>query len=130
MEEKSQYSLHPERWLWRSDHRTIEKYITDQALAQGWRPDMSGITGLDKRVAVIGAGPAGLRLRRCAGAVESAGGFDRYPEIGGLLTFGSQSVLKIGAGSTPQRIFTDMGMEFRLGIEVDGGHLPGQLLTT
>ena len=26
----------------------------------GWRPDMSMVTGTHKRVAVIGAGPAGL----------------------------------------------------------------------
>ena len=39
---------------------SIEKYITDEALAQGWRPDMSGVRWTDKRVAIVGAGPAGL----------------------------------------------------------------------
>ncbi|MCL5801706.1 MAG: glutamate synthase small subunit, partial [Gammaproteobacteria bacterium] len=38
----------------------IEKYITDEAVKQGWRPDMSGVVVNGKRVAVIGAGPAGL----------------------------------------------------------------------
>jgi len=39
---------------------SVEKYITDTALEQGWRPDMSNVTDTGKRVAVIGAGPAGL----------------------------------------------------------------------
>jgi Dihydroprymidine dehydrogenase domain II, 4Fe-4S cluster len=39
---------------------SIEKYITDEALKQGWRPDMSNVVKTDRRVAVIGAGPAGL----------------------------------------------------------------------
>ena len=38
----------------------IERYISDQALAKGWRPDLSHVTKVDKRVAIIGAGPAGL----------------------------------------------------------------------
>ena len=38
----------------------VEKYITDTAIAQGWRPDMSQVTPRSERVAIIGAGPAGL----------------------------------------------------------------------
>ena len=38
----------------------IEKYITEEALKHGWRPDMSDVVDTGKRVAVIGAGPAGL----------------------------------------------------------------------
>ena len=38
----------------------IEKFITDTAFAQGWKPDLSGVVKTGKRVAVIGAGPAGL----------------------------------------------------------------------
>src|SRR2546427_130941 len=37
----------------------IEKYITDEALKAGWRPDMSNVRPTDKRVAIVGAGPAG-----------------------------------------------------------------------
>jgi glutamate synthase (NADPH/NADH) small chain len=36
-----------------------EKYITDTAFALGWRPDMSQVKWTDKKVAIIGAGPAG-----------------------------------------------------------------------
>ena len=39
---------------------SVEKYITDTAFALGWRPDMSQVVWTDKKVAVIGAGPAGL----------------------------------------------------------------------
>ena len=38
----------------------IERHITDTAFAQGWRPDLSHVVDTGKRVAVIGAGPAGL----------------------------------------------------------------------
>jgi len=67
----------------------IEKYITDEALKAGWRPDLSNVTPTGKRVAVVGAGPAGLG---CADILARNGVrpvvFDRYPQIGGLLTFG------------------------------------------
>ena len=37
---------------------SVEKYITDEAYQAGWRPDMSKVIWSDKKVAVIGAGPA------------------------------------------------------------------------
>ena len=50
---------------------------------------MSQVVWSDKKVAVIGAGPAGLG---CADILVRNGVkpvvFDRYEEIGGLLTFG------------------------------------------
>src|SRR5690625_6885617 len=36
-----------------------EKYITDTAFAMGWKPDMSHVAWTGKKVAGIGAGPAG-----------------------------------------------------------------------
>ena len=64
----------------------IEKYITDEALQRGWKPDMSHVQATDKRVAVIGAGPAGLA---CADVLVRNGVqplvFDRQARIGGLL---------------------------------------------
>ncbi|MEX1056274.1 MAG: NAD(P)-binding protein, partial [Natronospirillum sp.] len=66
-----------------------EKYITDTAFAMGWKPDLSNVVWTDRKVAVIGAGPAGLA---CADVLIRNGVrpvvFDKYPEIGGLLTFG------------------------------------------
>ncbi len=67
----------------------IETYITETALMQGWRPDLSNVTPSGRRVAIVGAGPAGLA---CADVLARNGVaptvYDRQPEIGGLLTFG------------------------------------------
>ncbi|MDT8403158.1 FAD-dependent oxidoreductase [Sulfuriflexus sp.] len=98
----------------------VEKYITDTALAQGWRPDLSAVKATGKRVAVIGAGPAGLG---CADVLVRNGVqpvvFDRYPEIGGLLTYGIPSFkLEKDVMKLRQTIFEEMGIEFRLNTEV------------
>lgn len=99
---------------------SAEKYITDTAFAMGWRPDLSEVVSTGKRVAIIGAGPAGLG---CADVLVRAGVkpviFDRYPEIGGLLTFGiPEFKLEKQVMIRRREIFSDMGMEFRLGTEV------------
>ncbi|WP_035599620.1 NAD(P)-binding protein, partial [Edwardsiella tarda] len=64
---------------------SIERYITDKALAEGWQPDLGDVQPSGKRVAIIGAGPAGLA---CADVLARSGVqadvFDRHPEIGGL----------------------------------------------
>ncbi|MGC9456293.1 MAG: FAD-dependent oxidoreductase [Halothiobacillaceae bacterium] len=109
---------------------SVEKYIADEAFKQGWRPDMSGVTPTGKKVAVIGAGPAGLG---CADILARHGVkpvvFDRYPEIGGLLTFGippfklEKDVLK-----TRRDIMEGMGVEFRLGVTVGEDITLDQLL--
>ncbi|WP_193165813.1 FAD-dependent oxidoreductase [Microbulbifer hainanensis] len=97
-----------------------EKYITDTAFALGWRPDLSHVKKTDKRVAVIGAGPAGLG---CADVLIRNGVqpvvFDKYPEIGGLITFGIPE-FKLEKSVMQQRreIFTEMGVEFCLNTEV------------
>ncbi|MDD2468266.1 MAG: FAD-dependent oxidoreductase, partial [Desulfobulbus sp.] len=109
----------------------IEKHITDQALAQGWKPDMSGVVWSDKRVAVIGAGPAGLG---CADVLVRAGVrpvvFDRYPEIGGLLTFGiPEFKLEKSVLARRRQVFAAMGVEFRLGVEIGRDLSLDQLLS-
>ncbi|WP_188150034.1 FAD-dependent oxidoreductase [Teredinibacter waterburyi] len=97
-----------------------EKYITDTALALGWKPDMSKVVWTDKKVAVIGAGPAGIG---CADVLVRNGVkpvvFDRHPEIGGLLTFGiPEFKLEKTVMQKRRELFTEMGVEFRLNIEV------------
>ncbi|MED5388084.1 MAG: FAD-dependent oxidoreductase [Pseudomonadota bacterium] len=97
-----------------------EKYITDTALAMGWRPDMSKVVWTDKKVAVIGAGPAGIG---CADVLVRNGVkpvvFDRYEEIGGLLTFGiPEFKLEKPVMAKRREVFEGMGVEFRLGVEV------------
>jgi glutamate synthase (NADPH) small chain len=97
-----------------------EKYITDTAFAMGWKPDMSKVVWTDKKVAIIGAGPAGIG---CADVLVRNGVkpvvFDKYPEIGGLLTFGiPEFKLEKSVMSRRREIFTEMGIEFRLNTEV------------
>jgi len=99
---------------------STEKYITDTAFAMGWRPDMSNVVWTDKKVAVIGAGPAGLG---CADVLVRNGVkpvvFDKNPEIGGLLTFGiPEFKLEKTVMSQRREIFTDMGIEFRLNTDI------------
>lgn len=98
----------------------VEKYITDTALSQGWRPDMSQVQPSGKRVAIVGAGPAGLA---CADVLVRNGVqpvvFDRYPEIGGLLTFGiPEFKLEKSVLTRRRQIFADMGVSFCLACEV------------
>ncbi|MDH5614472.1 MAG: FAD-dependent monooxygenase, partial [Gammaproteobacteria bacterium] len=58
----------------------IERYISDQAFEQGWRPNLSAVKDSGKKVAVVGAGPAGLA---CADVLARNGVkavvFDRHP---------------------------------------------------
>ncbi|MCP1676871.1 glutamate synthase (NADPH/NADH) small chain [Natronocella acetinitrilica] len=94
----------------------IERYITDEAFKAGWRPDMTGVVDTGKKVAVVGAGPAGLG----AADILARNGvkpvvFDSYPEIGGLLTFGIPP-FKLEKEVVRRRrdILEGMGVEFRL----------------
>src|SRR5207302_11320922 len=96
------------------------KYITEEALTQGWRPDMSGVRWTDKKVAIIGAGPAGLG---CADILVRNGVkpvvFDRYVRVGGLLTFGIPPFkLEKEVIEKRREIMEGMGVEFRLGLDV------------
>ncbi len=103
----------------------IEKYITDEALKAGWRPDMSDVRPTGRRVAVVGAGPAGLG---CADVLVRNGVkaivYDRYPEIGGLLTFGIPPFkLEKEVVKTRRALMEEMGVEFVLNTDI-GRDLP------
>jgi glutamate synthase (NADPH/NADH) small chain len=107
----------------------IEKYITDTAFAQGWKPDMSQVASTNKRVAIVGAGPAGLG---CADVLVRNGVkpiiYDRYSEIGGLLTFGiPEFKLEKEVVKKRRAILEEMGVEFVLNTEV-GKNIPFQRL--
>ncbi|WP_454827975.1 FAD-dependent oxidoreductase [Pseudoxanthomonas wuyuanensis] len=98
----------------------VEKYIVDAALEKGWRPDLSDVQATGKRVAVIGAGPAGLA---CADVLARNGiqavVFDRYEQIGGLMQFGIPS-FKLEKSIIARRrdVLEGMGVQFHLGVEV------------
>ena len=94
----------------------IERYISDEAFKQGWRPDISYVEDSGKRVAIVGAGPAGLAAadvlaRRGIGPIV----FDAYPEIGGLLTFGIPPFkLEKDVVKKRREILEGMGIQFVL----------------
>jgi len=98
----------------------VERYITDEAVKQGWRPDMSRVVDTGKRVAIVGAGPAGL----AAADVLARDGirsvvFDAYPEIGGLLTFGIPPFkLEKHIVRTRRELLEGMGVRFVLGTRI------------
>src|SRR6056297_2294358 len=108
----------------------IEKYITDEAVRQGWRPDVSDVKPTGREVAIIGAGPAGLAVadvlaRRGVRAVV----YDRYPRIGGLLTFGIPPFkLEKEIVETRRMLLEGMGVEFVLNCEVGRDITLDQLL--
>jgi len=94
----------------------IEKNITDKLMAKKWRPNLSQIIKSDKKVAVVGAGPAGLA---CADQLARNGIkvtiHDRYPEIGGLLTFGIPGFkLEKEVLVKRRKFLEDIGVQFRL----------------
>lgn len=98
----------------------VEKYITDLAMDNGWTPDLSDIEMTDKKVAVVGAGPAGL----AAADILMRNGvkpviFDKHPQIGGLLTFGiPQFKLDKNIVQRRREILEEMGAEFVLNTEI------------
>lgn len=98
----------------------IEKYITETAFEMGWRPKVKNVEKSGKRVAVIGAGPAGLgcaeQLIRNGVAVTV---YERQAEIGGLLTYGIPAFkLEKEVMKRRREIFTEMGIEFKLGVNI------------
>jgi glutamate synthase (NADPH/NADH) small chain len=68
---------------------SIEKYITDTALAEGWVRPPTPRRERPQSVGIVGAGPGGLaaaeRLRRLGYQVHV---YDRYDRVGGLLIYG------------------------------------------
>jgi glutamate synthase (NADPH/NADH) small chain len=108
----------------------IERYLVDEALDNNWRDNNwqpqnssqyeSGGSKA-KRIAVIGAGPAGLA---CADELSKAGCevtvFDKNEKIGGLMETGVPS-FKLDKALLVRRkkILLQQGIKFQLGTEID-----------
>lgn len=108
---------------------STEKYITEKAFEMGWKPDMSLRKWTDRKVAIIGSGPAGIA---CADVLTRSGVhshvYDRNEEIGGLLTFGiPEFKLEKKVVRRRRKILEEMGVEFFLGKEI-GVDIPFQKL--
>jgi len=79
----------------------------------------------DKKVAIVGAGPAGIA---CADVLTRSGVhshvYDKNEEIGGLLTFGiPEFKLEKSVVKRRRKILEEMGVKFKLGKEI-GKDLP------
>jgi len=103
---------------------SLEKYISDEAFARGWKPDLSSVVSTGKKVAVVGAGPAGLA---CADVLlrhgVAASVYDRYSEVGGLLTYGIPPFkLEKQVVHKRREVLEGMGCEFVLDTEI-GTHI-------
>lgn len=99
---------------------SVEKYITENAFAQGWVKPISGVEETGLSVGIIGAGPAGLAaadaLRRQGHEVHV---YDRYDRVGGLLIYGIPN-FKLEKYIVLRRhhLLSESGIHFHLNYEV------------
>ena len=98
----------------------IERYIVDEAIRQGWRPKLGHVKTRPWSVGIVGAGPAGLA---CADVLTRNGVsvtvYDRYPEIGGLLTFGIPDFkLEMRVMQRRRELLEGAGVHFKLNCEI------------
>ncbi len=97
----------------------LEAFLCDYAAEHGGLPVCAGPDS-GKRVAVIGAGPAGLvvaeELRKLGHGVSV---YDAWPEPGGILLYGIPN-FKMDKAVLDRKIaaLTALGVSFRMGIEV------------
>ena len=98
---------------------SIETHITEEGFKNGFTPDFPGITS-DKKVAVIGSGPAGLSvatylLRSGVGVTM----YEKADRAGGLLTYGIPN-FKLDKKIVERRVslLEDAGMKLVLNCEV------------
>jgi dihydropyrimidine dehydrogenase (NAD+) subunit PreT len=100
--------------------RRLQRYATDRALVSGARLRTRAPYNW-LRVAVIGAGPAGLA---CAGELAALGYavtvFDEWLEPGGLVRYAIASDRLPGEPlSSEARVLAELGVSFELGVAID-----------
>ena len=99
---------------------SVEKFITDNAWANGWVKPIKIEKELNQSVGIIGSGPAGLA---CAEQLRKKGYkitvYDRYDRAGGLLIYGIPN-FKLEKEVVERRIklLKDGGINFKLNFEV------------
>lgn len=98
----------------------IEKHIAEQGWKEDWIKPLPPEKLTDKRIAIVGSGPAGLaaaqQLRRAGHAVTV---FEKDDRIGGLLVYGIPD-FKLEKNIVSRRVeqLRAEGVEFRTGVNV------------
>jgi len=100
--------------------KEIEAAIIDRAFAEGWVAAQAPVARTDKRVAVVGSGPAGLA---CADELNKSGinvtVFERSDRVGGLLMYGIPN-MKLEKDVVDRRVnlLAEAGVRFCTGVDV------------
>lgn len=98
----------------------IERYITENAFANGWVKPRKPSRERGESVGIVGAGPAGLaaaEMLRAKGYKVVV--YDRYDRIGGLLVYGIPNFkLDKGVVERREKQLRAQGIEFRLSFDV------------
>jgi glutamate synthase (NADPH/NADH) small chain len=100
----------------------MEKEIIERAFAEGWVKASPPAFRTDKKVAVVGSGPAGLAA---AAQLNQAGHtvtvFERDDQLGGLLRYGIPD-FKLEKWVIDRRVklLEAEGVEFRTGVDIGG----------
>ncbi|MDS0527670.1 FAD-dependent oxidoreductase [Clostridium sp. SHJSY1] len=98
----------------------IKKFIADQDLKAEHRFVPEKMTSIPEKIAIVGAGPAGLT---CAYFLAVRGYqvtvFEKQEKLGGMLTFGIPS-FRLGKEivNSEIEVLRDLGVEFKVGVEV------------
>ncbi len=109
--------------------KSIEKSIADRAFEQGWVHPQPALQKMDKKVAVIGSGPAGLAgaqgLARLGYEVVV---FEKNDRLGGLLTYGIPN-FKLEQSLVQRRVkqLEAEGVRFQMGVHVGKNYSAEQL---
>ncbi|MGH3062910.1 MAG: FAD-dependent oxidoreductase, partial [Gaiellaceae bacterium] len=99
----------------------LQRFATDWAFEEGILPRRVTATPTGKRVAVIGAGPAGMA---CAGELAALGHavevYDGREEVGGLVRFGIAPYRQqVDPLPEEARLVESLGVAFRLGEAIE-----------